>query len=138
VALNLPFSGWESAFPDGRLAAAVVDRLTYCWNCLRNGHARMVLASRYDEMAWLAGLSHQEHIGTFTTSTFVDPTPDCRRLAHARSLCRSSAASRIGASALGHGQLPTTGRKGYRAYLSYRSTEASADRLSNRLRRPGL
>ena len=29
VASNLPFSEWGSVFPDGRLAAAVVDRLTY-------------------------------------------------------------------------------------------------------------
>jgi len=37
VASNLPFSEWASVFPDGRLAAAVVDRLTYRAHVLETG-----------------------------------------------------------------------------------------------------
>lgn len=37
VASNLPFSEWGSVFPDGRLAAAVVDRLTYRAHVLETG-----------------------------------------------------------------------------------------------------
>jgi len=37
VASNLPFSEWGSVFPDGRLAAAVVDRLTYRGHILETG-----------------------------------------------------------------------------------------------------
>jgi|SRR3990170_3184944 len=39
VASNLPFSEWGSIFPDGRLAAAVVDRLTYRAHVIETGHA---------------------------------------------------------------------------------------------------
>jgi DNA replication protein DnaC len=39
VASNLPFSEWASIFPDGRLAAAVVDRLTYRAHVLETGSA---------------------------------------------------------------------------------------------------
>jgi DNA replication protein DnaC len=39
VASNLPFSEWGSVFPDGRLAAAVVDRLTYRAHVLETGTA---------------------------------------------------------------------------------------------------
>ena len=39
VASNLPFSEWTSIFPDGRLAAAVVDRLTYRAHILETGTA---------------------------------------------------------------------------------------------------
>jgi DNA replication protein DnaC len=37
VASNLPFSEWGQVFPDGRLAAAVVDRLTYRAHVLETG-----------------------------------------------------------------------------------------------------
>jgi DNA replication protein DnaC len=37
VASNLPFSEWGSVFPDGRLAAAVVDRLTFRAHLLETG-----------------------------------------------------------------------------------------------------
>jgi DNA replication protein DnaC len=37
VASNLPFSEWGSVFPDGRLATAVVDRLTYRAHVLETG-----------------------------------------------------------------------------------------------------
>ena len=37
VASNLPFSEWGSIFPDGRLAAAVVDRLTYRAHVIETG-----------------------------------------------------------------------------------------------------
>lgn len=37
VASNLPFSEWTSIFPDGRLAAAVVDRLTYRAHVIETG-----------------------------------------------------------------------------------------------------
>jgi DNA replication protein DnaC len=37
VASNLPFSEWGEVFPDGRLAAAVVDRLTYRAHVLETG-----------------------------------------------------------------------------------------------------
>ena len=37
VTSNLPFSEWSSVFPDGRLAAAVVDRLTYRAHVLETG-----------------------------------------------------------------------------------------------------
>ena len=37
VATNLPFGEWGSVFPDGRLAAAVVDRLTYRAHVLETG-----------------------------------------------------------------------------------------------------
>jgi len=37
VASNLPFSEWGSVFPDGRLAAAVVDRLTYRAHIIETG-----------------------------------------------------------------------------------------------------
>lgn len=37
VASNLPFSEWGSVFPDGRLAAAVVDRLTYRAHVIETG-----------------------------------------------------------------------------------------------------
>ena len=37
VASNLPFGEWGSVFPDGRLAAAVVDRLTYRAHVLETG-----------------------------------------------------------------------------------------------------
>jgi DNA replication protein DnaC len=37
VASNLPFSEWGTVFPDGRLAAAVVDRLTYRAHVLETG-----------------------------------------------------------------------------------------------------
>lgn len=37
VASNLPFSEWGNVFPDGRLAAAVVDRLTYRAHVLETG-----------------------------------------------------------------------------------------------------
>jgi DNA replication protein DnaC len=37
VASNLPFSEWGSIFPDGRLAAAVVDRLTYRAHLIETG-----------------------------------------------------------------------------------------------------
>ena len=37
VASNLPFGEWSSVFPDGRLAAAVVDRLTYRAHVLETG-----------------------------------------------------------------------------------------------------
>ncbi len=39
VASNLPFSEWTSIFPDGRLAAAVVDRLTYRAHVIETGTA---------------------------------------------------------------------------------------------------
>jgi DNA replication protein DnaC len=39
VTSNLPFSEWASVFPDGRLAAAVVDRLTYRAHVLETGSA---------------------------------------------------------------------------------------------------
>jgi DNA replication protein DnaC len=39
VASNLPFGEWGSVFPDGRLAAAVVDRLTYRAHVLETGSA---------------------------------------------------------------------------------------------------
>ena len=39
VASNLPFSEWASIFPDGRLAAAVVDRLTYRAHVIETGTA---------------------------------------------------------------------------------------------------
>ena len=39
VASNLPFSEWTSIFPDGRLAAAVVDRLTYRAHVIETGSA---------------------------------------------------------------------------------------------------
>jgi DNA replication protein DnaC len=39
VASNLPFSEWGSVFPDGRLAAAVVDRLTYRAHLIETGSA---------------------------------------------------------------------------------------------------
>src|SRR5664280_2173115 len=39
VASNLPFSEWASIFPDGRLAAAVVDRLTYRAHLIETGSA---------------------------------------------------------------------------------------------------
>lgn len=39
VASNLPFSEWASIFPDGRLAAAVVDRLTYRAHVIETGSA---------------------------------------------------------------------------------------------------
>lgn len=39
VASNLPFSEWGSVFPDGRLAAAVVDRVTYRAHVLETGSA---------------------------------------------------------------------------------------------------
>ena len=39
VASNLPFSEWGSIFPDGRLAAAVVDRLTYRAHVIETGSA---------------------------------------------------------------------------------------------------
>jgi DNA replication protein DnaC len=37
VASNLPFGEWGSVFPDGRLAAAVVDRLTYRAHIVETG-----------------------------------------------------------------------------------------------------
>ena len=37
AASNLPFSEWGSVFPDGRLAAAVVDRLTYRAHVIETG-----------------------------------------------------------------------------------------------------
>lgn len=37
AASNLPFSEWTSVFPDGRLAAAVVDRLTYRAHVIETG-----------------------------------------------------------------------------------------------------
>lgn len=37
VASNLPFSEWGTVFPDGRLAAAVVDRLTYRAHVIETG-----------------------------------------------------------------------------------------------------
>jgi DNA replication protein DnaC len=37
VASNLPFGEWSSVFPDGRLAAAVVDRLTYRAHVIETG-----------------------------------------------------------------------------------------------------
>jgi len=37
AASNLPFSEWTSIFPDGRLAAAVVDRLTYRAHVIETG-----------------------------------------------------------------------------------------------------
>jgi DNA replication protein DnaC len=37
VASNLPFSEWGSVFPDARLAAAVVDRLTYRAHVVETG-----------------------------------------------------------------------------------------------------
>jgi len=37
VASNLPFGEWGSVFPDGRLAAAVVDRLTYRAHLIETG-----------------------------------------------------------------------------------------------------
>ena len=37
AASNLPFSEWASIFPDGRLAAAVVDRLTYRAHVIETG-----------------------------------------------------------------------------------------------------
>ena len=37
AASNLPFSEWSSIFPDGRLAAAVVDRLTYRAHVIETG-----------------------------------------------------------------------------------------------------
>jgi DNA replication protein DnaC len=37
VASNLPFSEWGNVFPDGRLAAAVVDRLTYRAHVIETG-----------------------------------------------------------------------------------------------------
>ena len=37
VASNLPFGEWASVFPDGRLAAAVVDRLTYRAHVIETG-----------------------------------------------------------------------------------------------------
>lgn len=37
AASNLPFSEWASIFPDGRLAAAVVDRLTYRAHIIETG-----------------------------------------------------------------------------------------------------
>jgi DNA replication protein DnaC len=37
VASNLPFGEWGSVFPDGRLAAAVVDRLTYRAHVIETG-----------------------------------------------------------------------------------------------------
>ena len=39
VASNLPFSERASIFPDGRLAAAVVDRLTYRAHVIETGSA---------------------------------------------------------------------------------------------------
>ena len=39
VASNLPFSEWASVFPHGRLAAAVVDRLSYRAHVLETGSA---------------------------------------------------------------------------------------------------
>jgi DNA replication protein DnaC len=39
AASNLPFSEWASIFPDGRLAAAVVDRLTYRAHVIETGSA---------------------------------------------------------------------------------------------------
>ena len=39
VASNLPFSEWTSIFPDGRLAAAVVYRLTYRAHVIETGSA---------------------------------------------------------------------------------------------------
>jgi DNA replication protein DnaC len=39
VASNLPFSEWASIFPDGRLAAAVVDRITYRAHVIETGSA---------------------------------------------------------------------------------------------------
>jgi DNA replication protein DnaC len=39
AASNLPFSEWTSIFPDGRLAAAVVDRLTYRAHVIETGSA---------------------------------------------------------------------------------------------------
>lgn len=38
VASNLPFGEWATVFPDGRLAAAVVDRLTYRAHVLETGN----------------------------------------------------------------------------------------------------
>lgn len=37
VASNLPFSEWGTVFPDGRLAATVVDRLTYRAHVIETG-----------------------------------------------------------------------------------------------------
>jgi DNA replication protein DnaC len=37
VASNLPFGEWGSVFPDARLAAAVVDRLTYRAHVIETG-----------------------------------------------------------------------------------------------------
>jgi DNA replication protein DnaC len=37
VASNLPFSEWGAVFPDGRLAAAVVDRLTFHAHVIETG-----------------------------------------------------------------------------------------------------
>lgn len=37
VASNLPFGEWGAVFPDGRLAAAVVDRLTYRAHVIETG-----------------------------------------------------------------------------------------------------
>jgi len=37
AASNLAFSEWGSVFPDGRLAAAVVDRLTYRAHIIETG-----------------------------------------------------------------------------------------------------
>lgn len=37
VASNLPFGEWGTVFPDGRLAAAVVDRLTYRAHVIETG-----------------------------------------------------------------------------------------------------
>jgi DNA replication protein DnaC len=37
AASNLPVSEWGSVFPDGRLAAVVVDRLTYRAHVLETG-----------------------------------------------------------------------------------------------------
>jgi DNA replication protein DnaC len=45
VASNLPFSEWASIFPDGRLAAAVVDRLTYRAHVIETGSASYRLRS---------------------------------------------------------------------------------------------
>jgi DNA replication protein DnaC len=38
VASNAPFSEWGATFPDPRLAAAVVDRLTYNAHIIQTGH----------------------------------------------------------------------------------------------------
>ena len=59
IGTNLPFSEWGTVFPDPRLVAAIVDRVTFNAHILETGtHSYRLAASKTASRARRSGQNH--------------------------------------------------------------------------------